>query len=145
MKSHYWIQCSALALGVVCFSSNAQHYYGNGYTLVNGTTLQQGNDIHVLVYKNITAKHVKAGLQQLLKGSGWQLADNVNADPSIHRLYRQRYPDFKRQLNPIKLSDALTLIAGKAWDLVVDPVNKLVSFQLAEGYRCFDMTEAVCE
>ncbi len=119
-------------------------YYGKGYTIVSGSHAKAGSDLNVTVYKSIKAKTVKAGLIELLNGSGWQLANYVNADPDIKRLYKQKYPEFKRTLNPIKLSDALQYIAGDAWDLVVDPVNKLISFQLSANYRCFTMKESVC-
>lgn len=121
-----------------CFAavSQAQVYYGNGYTIIEGHDPQVGNDLNVRVFKTINAETVHAGLSQLLAGSGWQLAQLSNADPNILRLYQQPYPDFKRTLNPMTLGAALQYIAGNAWDLVVDPVNKLISFQLAARYRC---------
>ncbi len=129
----------------LCASTvNAQQYYGNGYTIVEGEKVSIGGDLDAMVYKSIQANSVQGGLRELLRGSGWQLADYHNADPDISRLYQQNYPDYKRTLNPIKLSDALQYIAGDAWDLVVDPVNKLVSFQLSEKYRCFTLKEASC-
>lgn len=128
----------------LCLGAQAQTYYVNGYTLIAEDTAQVGDDLNIMVYKNINAQTVEAGLQQLLTGSGWQLATRENADPDIIRLYQQNYPDFKRHLTPIKLSHALQHIAGNAWDLVVDPVNKLVSFQLNQSYRCFTLKEASC-
>ncbi len=125
--------------------SYANQYYGNGYTIINEHIIEQSDDINVLVYKNITAPTVKGGLQQLLDGTGWQLAEYPNIDPYISRLYNQTYPNFKRQLNPISLSKALSHIAGNAWHLVVDPVNKLISFQLKTYYSCaFLSKEKIC-
>ncbi|MBS9781831.1 MAG: hypothetical protein KGV56_04985 [Gammaproteobacteria bacterium] len=136
------ISCIASFLSV----ANAQQYYGNGYTIVQSQpTAHRDSDLDVMVYKSIKSKKVYDALLELLRGSGWMLADRQNADPDIIRLYRQNYPDAKRTLNPIKLSDALEYIAGDAWDLVVDPVNHLVSFQLSENYRCFTLKEAVCQ
>ncbi len=128
----------------LCIHTVNAEYYGNGYTIVEGAKVNIGGDLDAIVYKNIRSRNVLGGLRELLRGSGWKLADTRNADPNIQRLYQQDYPDFKRNLNPIKLSKALQYIAGDAWDLVVDPVNKLVSFQLAEGYRCFILKEASC-
>ncbi|MDP8051502.1 hypothetical protein QJU23_03555 [Pasteurella atlantica] len=125
--------------------SYANQYYGNGYTIINEHIIEQSDDINVLIYKNITASTVKDGLQQLLDGTGWQLADHPNIDPYISRLYNQKYPNFKRKLNPIPLNKALSYIAGNAWDLVVDPVNKLISFQLKDYYSCsFLSEEKIC-
>ncbi len=141
MKVTQWL---LISLSVCSFVAQAEQYYGNGYTIVKETQVQHGNDIDVMVYKSITAEKVKYGLVQLLKGSGWQLADNSSADPHITRLYNQDYPDFKHVLRPIKLSDALQYIAGSAWNLVVDPVNKKVSFELKNNYICNDVQEAIC-
>lgn len=138
-----WLLASVL--GACCLTAQAQSYYGNGYTIIAEERSHRSDDLSVMVYKNIKAKNVKYGLQQLLRGSGWRLAERKNADPNIARLYRQAYPDFKRRLNPIKLSDALQYVAGNAWDLVIDPVNKLVSFQLNHDYRCFTLKEASCK
>ncbi len=141
MKVTQWL---LISLSVCSFVAQAEQYYGNGYTIIKETQVQHGNDIDVMVYKSITADKVKYGLVQLLKGSGWQLADENTADPNITRLYKQNYPDFKRTLSPIKLSDALQYIAGNAWNLVIDPVNKKVSFELKNNYICTDVQEALC-
>lgn len=128
-------------------AATAQNYYGSGYTIVEGDTAIRGHqdsNLDAIVYKTIKSKKVYEGLLELLRGSGWQLANRANADPDIIRLYRQNYPNYKRTLNPIALGDALEYIAGDAWDVVVDPVNHLISFQLSDKYRCFTLKEATC-
>lgn len=112
----------------------AQTYYGNGYTIVEGL---DGNsmDLNTPVYKTITATSIGGGLTQLLDGSGWTLAAESNADPAIWRLYSQPYPEYKRTLNPISLGKALEYLSGDAWDLVVDPVNRLISYEVNHRYH----------
>ncbi|SUO90288.1 hypothetical protein [Suttonella indologenes] len=112
----------------------AQTYYGNGYTIVEGL---DGNsmDLNTPVYKTITATSIGSGLTQLLDGSGWTLAAESNADPAIWRLYNQPYPEYKRTLNPIPLGKALEYLSGDAWDLVVDPVNRLISYEVNQRYH----------
>ena len=122
-------------LGCISASTTAQVYYGNGYTIVEGQTPVANTDLNVKVFKTINADTVEMGLSQLLQGSGWRLAQVFNSDPELYRLYRQPYPDYKRTLNPMSLGQALQYIAGDAWNLVVDPVNKLVSFQLKSRYQ----------
>ena len=87
-----------------------------------------------MVFKSIDAYSVQEGLEQLLQGSGWALAGADNADPQIWRLYRQPWPDNKRTLNPMPLARALEWVAGDGWSLVVDPVNRLVSFEVNARY-----------
>lgn len=117
------------------FAGQAQTYYGNGYTIVEqGTVDDRLSGLDAVVFKSINAYSVQEGLEQLLQGSGWALAGADNADPQIWRLYRQPWPDNKRTLNPMPLSQALSWVAGDGWSLVVDPVNRLVSFEVNARY-----------
>ena len=123
---------SALALAL---GAQAQTYYGNGYTIVEqGTVDDRLSGLDAMVFKTIDAYSVQEGLEQLLQGSGWALAGADNADPQIWRLYRQPWPDNKRSINPMPLSQALSWVAGDGWSLVVDPVNRLVSFEINVRY-----------
>ena len=120
----------ALGMGVL-----AQTYYGNGYTIIEqGTVDDRLSGLDAMVFKSIDAYSVQEGLEQLLQGSGWALAGADNADPQIWRLYRQPWPDNKRTLNPMPLARALEWVAGDGWSLVVDPVNRLVSFEVNSRY-----------
>lgn len=128
----------AIAAGTLCLpvqTAIAQTYFGNGYTIVegiDGNTLP--DDLDARVFKSITAYTVEEGLHQLLEGSGWSLAGHGSADPDIYRLYGQRYADNKRTISPMPLSSALQWIAGDGWELVVDRVNRLVSFEVRGRY-----------
>ena len=120
----------ALGMGVL-----AQTYYGNGYTIVEPEAVDDRlSGLDAMVFKTVDAYSVQEGLEQLLQGSGWALAGADNADPQIWRLYRQPWPDNKRTLNPMPLSQALKWVAGDGWSLVVDPVNRLVSFEINARY-----------
>lgn len=123
---------SALALAL---GAQAQTYYGNGYTIIEkGTVDDRLSGLDAMVFKTIDAYSVQEGLEQLLQGSGWALAGADNADPQIWRLYRQPWPDNKRSINPMPLARALSWVAGDGWSLVVDPVNRLVSFEVNVRY-----------
>ena len=121
---------STLGMGVL-----AQTYYGNGYTIVEPEAVDDRlSGLDAMVFKTVDAYSVQEGLEQLLQGSGWALAGADNADPQIWRLYRQPWPDNKRTLNPMPLARALEWVAGDGWSLVVDPVNRLVSFEVNARY-----------
>ena len=78
---------------------------------------------------------VKGALVYLLSRSGYRLAEVKAADPQFTSLLRMPLPEVHRQLGPITLSRALKTLAGSAWQLVIDPVHRLVSFELAHRYR----------
>ena len=107
-------------------------YYGSGYTIISQA---HGNDdLQATVYRQLTPGTVGQALPQLLDGTGWRLADRYAADDRIYRLYDQPLPEHKLRIGPMPLDQALTWIAGEGWALVVDPVNRLVSFEVRERY-----------
>lgn len=107
-------------------------YYGSGYTIISQA---HGNDdLQATVYRQLAPGTVGQALPQLLDGTGWRLADHFAADDRIYRLYDQPLPEHKLRIGPMPLDQALTWIAGDGWALVVDPVNRLVSFEVRERY-----------
>ena len=107
-------------------------YYGSGYTIISQA---HGNDdLQASVYRQLAPGTVGQALPQLLDGTGWRLADRYAADDRIYRLYDQPLPEHKLRIGPMPLDQALTWIAGDGWALVVDPVNRLVSFEVEARY-----------
>ena len=107
-------------------------YYGSGYTIISQA---HGNDdLQATVYRQLAPGTVGQALPQLLDGTGWRLADRYAADDRIYRLYDQPLPEHKLRIGPMPLDQALTWIAGEGWALVVDPVNRLVSFEVEARY-----------
>ena len=107
-------------------------YYGSGYTIISQA---HGNDdLQATVYRQLAPGTVGQALPQLLDGTGWRLADRYAADDRIYRLYDQPLPEHTLRIGPMPLDQALTWIAGEGWALVVDPVNRLVSFEVEARY-----------
>ena len=121
----------AAALGGTAYAATGE-YYGPGYTLLSAA--EGGNDLQTVVYRQLYPGTVGQALPQLLEGTGWRLAENYAADVRIYRLYNQPLPEYKLRIGPMPLDKALTSIAGEGWELVVDPVNRLVSFEVRERY-----------
>ena len=66
----------------------------------------------------------------LLDGSGYRLLSADLAEPYRVVLFALPLPEVQRQLGPLKLRQALELLTGPAFRLVIDPTYRLVSFQL---------------
>ena len=116
-------------------------YYGSGYTIISQA---HGNDdLQATVYRQLAPGTVGQALPQLLDGTGWRLADRYAADDRIYRLYDQPLPEHKLRIGPMPLDQALTWIAGEGWALVVDPVNRLVSFEVEARYDARPLRSAV--
>lgn len=89
----------------------------------------------VTISFNENIKNVGQALDHVLLRSGYRLADLSVSDPYLPILLSRPLPDVHRQLGPIRLNHALRTLAGSSWDLVLDPVHRLVSFELLSRYR----------
>ena len=77
---------------------------------------------------------VNEALHHLLRRSGYRLAAPEASDPAFAGLADEPLPEVHRRLGPITVMHALNTLAGPAWHLAIDPVHRLVSFELAERY-----------
>ena len=77
---------------------------------------------------------VGAALHHVLARSGWQVASHAANDPTFTRLTTLPLPASQRALGPIALIDALALLCGEAYTVVVDPVHRLISCELRAPY-----------
>ena len=113
----------------------------NGYAIL--TEPPVATDLAQTVYRTVQSPTVGQGLYEILTGTGYRLAEPRAADPAIGRLYVQPYPEAQRDVGPVELGIALERLAGPAWQRVVDPVNRLVSFERRPPYRPASLGEVV--
>lgn len=78
---------------------------------------------------------VGEGLRYLLLESGYSLC---NGDATLFaELFSKPLPAVQRTVGPVRLTEALQVLAGPAWRLHVDDVNREVCFVLRDQYRRF--------
>lgn len=133
------------APGVVATPKNPQIYSAinhqaismiqtDRYTLVelddptNAYVLDQ--IIDTALPKNLSLT-VKDGMEYVLNQSGYSLCHL----PMLNVLYDKKLPKIHYKIGPVKLSDALQIMAGPAWRLTLDDVEREVCFKLGEGYE----------
>lgn len=73
---------------------------------------------------------VGEAMDYLLIRSGYQLAPVANRDPKVQALFSLPLPEVHRELGPVRLDTALSLLAGSGYVVVYDRVNRLVSIDL---------------
>ena len=73
-------------------------------------------------------KSVGDAVAAILKEVGYSLSDPATADSRRQRLLQLPLPNTHRQLGPITIRDMLATLAGPGWQLVEDPVDRLVTF-----------------
>jgi len=108
------------------------------YTSINPVaSSQQTNILSVVVTIpfNKNVETVGDAVSHLLLRSGYQLAALKSSDPMLPILLNSALPEIHRKLGPITIENALRVLAGNAWDLVIDPVHRMVSFELIEKYQ----------
>lgn len=71
-------------------------------------------------------------MRYALKQSGYTLCAT---GPANGVLYRQALPAVQYQTGPLRLRTALQMMAGPAWQLEVDDVQRVVCHSLREGYQ----------
>jgi len=84
---------------------------------------------------------VGEGLRYLLLESGYSLC---NGDATVFaELFSKPLPAVQRSVGPVRLTEALQVLAGPAWRLHVDDVNREVCFALRDQYRHFAPTASL--
>jgi len=133
------------ALLVVSNASARDLYHANETSLqvsryVNllpGPTNAQRNPLH-MVLPNVAfqtkIKSVGQAIHFLLKDTGYKLT-RYHPDKRVHRMFRLSLPKIHRRMGPLTLEQALNTLSGEPWILSIDPINRLVSFQLPDHFR----------
>ena len=72
---------------------------------------------------------VGEAVRYLLQRSGYRLANAEALDPEAMALLSLPLPAVHRNLGPLSLQQALQTLAGPTFQLVQDPVHRLIAFQ----------------
>lgn len=98
-------------------------------TLAQRAPLEQVIDIRIPASVTPT---VADAMRYALRQSGFSLCTMTSANSVV---YNQALPGVQYQLGPIRLVEALQILAGPAWQLDVDSVQRVVCHSLREGFR----------
>ena len=74
-------------------------------------------------------------MKDVLAGTGYLLAQAFASDPQVTALLDARLPLQQRSLTRLTVLEALRILAGEPWQVTLDPVHRLVSFELPIGYE----------
>ncbi|MEY0489122.1 PilL N-terminal domain-containing protein [Proteus terrae] len=98
-------------------------------TLAQHEPLKQVIDIHIPTSQRST---VSDAMRYVLQPSGYSLCKTTLSNQV---LYNQKLPVVHHQLGPMRLKQALQVLAGVAWQLEIDGVQRIVCHSLREGYQ----------
>jgi conjugative transfer region protein (TIGR03748 family) len=140
MKKKSVLCASFLALLCGCSSIAAAKSfteYPSRYTRIDPQVTPSQNNI--LGYKRKrtfprkSVKTVGQAMQIWLRGTGYNLA-STHPDRNVYQLLQLGLPNVHRTLGTVSIESGLKALAGDPWELVIDPVHRLVSFSLPAGY-----------
>ncbi|CRL66028.1 PFGI-1 class ICE element type IV pilus protein PilL2 [Proteus vulgaris] len=98
-------------------------------TLAQREPLEQVIDIHIPTSQQST---VSDAMRYILQPSGYSLCKTTSSNQV---LYNQKLPVIHHQLGPMRLKQALQVLAGVAWQLEIDVVQRIVCHSLRAGYQ----------
>ncbi|EDY5043559.1 hypothetical protein GVW46_002946 [Salmonella enterica] len=106
------------------------------YTLVNVKSADaQREPLNQLIDITMPGQLVNSvgdGFRYLLFQSGYSLCGVYGAD--FAELLNRPLPAIQRKIGPMRLNEALQVVAGPAWRMSVDEVNREVCFVLRDAY-----------
>ena len=107
------------------------------YTHVkNIPPVDQINPLKVVVVTRIPQSAVTVGdsISYLLSRSGFVLADASVMSTETQNLMLLPLPQVQRQIGPMTLDKALKTLGGDSFELVVDPVHRIVNYELSSKF-----------
>ncbi len=106
------------------------------YSHVRNAPLEdEFNPLKVVVKTSFprSIESIGQAMNLILLRSGYQMADTTVLSPEAVSLMRLPLPEVHRDIGPMRLDMALRSLAGSAYDLVVDPVNRRIAFELSSN------------
>ncbi|MDZ7924944.1 MAG: hypothetical protein U5M23_13030 [Marinagarivorans sp.] len=136
MKNKFAIKIATLALALspsfasaeVLEKDGKQYVRTDNYTLINiETKNEQLNPLLSITTINFSQNIFTVGqaINELLRGSGYTWLSAQNDNDALSEL---ELPSVVRELGPIRLRDALITVAGVAWELEANEVNRTLWF-----------------
>ncbi|MBT3724662.1 MAG: pili assembly chaperone [Gammaproteobacteria bacterium] len=118
-------------------SSKEDYKVGRYSSIMTKPTNAQMDLLAVIVeiYFPMSVDTVGSALDIMLINSGFRLADPSAVDPNLSILLNSPLPNIHRSLGPVSLRTALKTLSGSSWDLIIDPVHRLISFELINDYQ----------
>lgn len=108
---------------------------GRYSTVTNLPSSEQMDPLRVIIKTKIpqSVKTVGEAISYLLVRSGYTLVKKESMSTDVKTLMELDLPQVHRKLGPITLDVALHALCGFAYELVVDPIHRKISFELTSN------------
>ncbi|WP_338803452.1 PilL N-terminal domain-containing protein [Xenorhabdus griffiniae] len=106
--------------------------YGRYLLVSTDPTEAQRDPLSQLIHIQFPVSQDPDAMRYALRQSGYSLCTPGKTNAI---LYRQPLPSVHHQLGAVRLRTALQIMAGPAWQLEVDEVQRMVCHHLRQGYQ----------
>lgn len=83
-------------------------------------------------------KTIGEAITDVLRYSGYSLVDTKQQGHDLTETLKKTLPLIDRDLGPISLKEALKILIGPAFDLVVDPLHRTINFKLNSKFSILE-------
>ncbi|MGH1484717.1 MAG: FimV/HubP family polar landmark protein [Cellvibrionaceae bacterium] len=110
----------------------------NRYSNINTQPpIEQHDLLSVIIQLRIPSeiKTVGKAIEFLLLPSGYSMADISAESDSQYYLYTLTLPDVHREFDSVSLRSTLEVLGGESFSLVVNPVKRVIGYQLHKDHK----------
>lgn len=127
-----WITMAFLLFASSVFAHDGKTMIGHYLSLENKPTEAQVNLLSQIIQVRFPQEVQSIGdaIIYMLRYSGYGLIDESKQSPALKNTLKKPLPVIDRNFGPMSLKDALTTLAGPAFILMQDPLNREVDFKL---------------
>jgi len=154
-NKHHSIFIFSIFLAGACLTSvpqlQANEVQVGRYSMLSATPTEAQADLLATTIKVQLPKRIHTigeAIHYLLQRSGFRLAASEAMAPETTVLFDLPLPAVHRNLGPISLRQALKTLADPAFQLVQDPLHRLIAFepcvpdwQVSQSVRCSTLKE----
>ena len=127
-----------LSLLAITLCVNAEDMQSSRYiTISNAPVTSDDYSISTVVQENFppTVMTVGDAISEILSQTSYRLLQPSKNDPLGRDLYSQPLPGYLRSVGPESLQNALLQLSGNVYQVVIDPVHRLVTFRLRQKFQ----------
>jgi type IV pili sensor histidine kinase/response regulator len=137
MRNFLQLSVMALALASNAYATDSAVMVGR-YSTIDPKPLNYQEDLFDVIVRVGFPNGIDTvgqALEHLSARSGFRVTSDQASCPSLPILLSLPLPAVHRELGPMSLLDALKTLAGPTHYLVIDPVHRLISFQVRHNYK----------
>ena len=120
--------------------ANAETHYtqfGRYLSVTNAPVFDDHYALNATVQRDFppSIQTVGQAITDTLNQTAYQLLPPQESTPAVRALYSQQLPAYLRSIGPMTLKDALLSLSGNVYQLVIDPVHRLVTYKVRQQYQ----------